>query len=75
MKNLRELFFVLLVGAATSANTAWAQLASSKATADVNALVVCKLSTAESVDNDITLPTSCTDIFSGQSVSTNNGDE
>jgi hypothetical protein len=73
MKNLTKLLLVLLIGSATGANTAWAQLASSKATADVNALVVCKLSTAESPDNDITLPASCTDIFSGQSVSTNSG--
>jgi hypothetical protein len=73
MKILQN-FGLTLIALAMCANVAAAQsLASSKATADVNNMVVCKMTTAESADNDITLPASCTDIFSGQSVQTNSG--
>jgi hypothetical protein len=58
---------------ALGVNTAVAQNASSKQTAAVNTMVVCKMSTAETADMDIFIPASCTDIFSGQSVSTNSG--
>jgi len=56
-------------------NAALAQnnLPSSKQTADISSMVVCKMSQDKTVDVDIDLPASCTDIFNGQSVPTDSG--
>ena len=52
------------------ATPALAQLASSKATADVNTLVKCKFSTATANDGAFVVPTTCVDWFSGATVDT-----
>lgn len=48
-------------------------LPSSKATADINTLVTCKMSTATNNDAGFQLPASCTDIYTGATVDTTGG--
>ena len=58
------LFCSLLAGM----HEAWAQgTASSKATADINTLVRCNMSTVQ-IDDTVTLPTSCVNLFTGSGV-------
>lgn len=64
MKQLITLFAVLAFAMAACAQS----LPSSKATAQVNALVKCTMTAVETPDDDILLPASCVDIFSGQAV-------
>src|SRR5262245_53921587 len=72
MKKCAQSVLLALVVVALGAGTLLAQnsIPSSKQTADVNSMVVCKMSQIKTTDVDMVLPSSCTDIFSGQSVST-----
>ena len=61
------LVFGLLLGTSASAQNG---TPSSKATADINTLVKCTMSTATTDDGSAVLPASCVDLFSGASVAT-----
>jgi hypothetical protein len=59
---------LLLAAIGVSAVPVLAQTPSSKATAAINTLVKCTMSTATSNDGDFTLPGSCVDLFTGATV-------
>ena len=62
---MKKLFVAFAVCAVSSA---FGQLASSKATAQISTLVKCTMSTATTNDGSAILPTSCTDLYTGASV-------
>jgi len=66
MKTIRTVVPCLV--AALSVSAGFAQTASSKATAAINTLVKCTMSSATSDDGDFTIPASCVDLFSGATV-------
>lgn len=61
-----------LIGLCLSSAAGAAGLPSSKATADINTLVKCNMSTATSGDGGAVLPSSCVDLYTGATVATAN---
>ena len=68
MKQMITLLAVLALAAAASAEG----LPSSKATADINTLVKCTMSSVTSEDGDAVIPDTCVDLYTGAEVATAN---